>query len=176
MILLELSDFNGFYTLAKSIDSDPILQSYIDRFEESFIKRILGVELGQLFIDDVQGVDSDSASIEPRFQALIDAFIKQDGCGTIYESKGMKDLLAGLVYSEYIVDTQVKHTQSGATLNQSEVSNTASPYEAANFGEQKWNQSLLSIQAIQWWCGTEDITNYSEYNGTYFRPKYSPLL
>lgn len=176
MILLEIGDFKGFHSLAISIDNTPILQSFIDRFEESYIKRILGVELGQKFIDDIRGEDSDSSSIEPRFQAIIDPFIKQDCNRSIMESKGMRDLLAGLIYYEFVFSNQMKHTQSGATLNQSEVSDTATPQEAALFAEQKYNASLPSVYAIQWLCGTENFKDYPEFAGTYFRPKYSPLL
>ncbi|HKZ36478.1 MAG TPA: hypothetical protein VJ184_02430 [Chryseolinea sp.] len=174
MILLTLADFDGFYGLAKSIDNNPLLQEYIDRFEESYIKRILGVELGQLFIDDIKGEDSDSASIESRFQIILDPFQKQDG--SIYESKGMKKILAGLIYSEFVEDNQIFHSQSGATTNRAEVSDVLNPVTAAEFAATKWNSSVISIMAVQWWCETEDTTNYAEYDGTYFRPKYPDLL
>lgn len=178
MILLELSDFNKFYRLAQSDDVDPIIQDYIDRFEEVYIKKMLGVELGQLFILDIQGLDSDSAAIEERFQILLDGFIKQkDNDGdVVWQNIGMKNTLAGLVYYHYVIDTQGKHSQSGYILNKSEVSGTGSPQEAAGFAEEKWNGSLPSIYAIQWWCGCEDSDNYPEYNGVYFRPVYSNLL
>ncbi len=177
MILLELSDFNTYYRLAQSSNTDPVLQSYIDRFEESYIKRILGVELGQKFIDDIQGNDEDSDEIEPRFQAILDPFIKQRcGNGSIYESKGMKAILAGLIYSEYVEDDAIKHAQAGTISNQAEVSNVATPAEAMQFGEEKWNSSVISLHAVQWFCGSEEPDTYPEFAGTYFRPKYGNLL
>lgn len=176
MIILVLSDFNGFYGLAQSIDNDPVLQDYIDRFEESYIKRILGIELGQLFIDDITGVDSDSSAIEDRFQAILDKFIKQNkGCSNM-ESKGMKAVLAGLIYSEFVEDNQIFHSQSGATMNQAEVSDVLSPVTAAEFASTKWNSSVISIRAIQWLCGCKEAKTYPEYDGNYFRPKYPDLL
>lgn len=178
MILLTTDDFNLFQSIAQSPNNVSLLQEYIDRYEEIYIKRILGVDLGELFIDDVQGLDSDSSAIEARFQILIDGFIKQqDNDGdVIWEAKGMKDILASLVFCEYVSSTQVKHSQSGVITNQAEVSDIGSPEDAARFGEQKWNGALSSVEAIQWWCGTEDETTYPEYNGTLFRPRYSPLL
>ena len=176
MILLELSDFNLYNRLAQSEDVDPVIEDYITRFEATFIKRILGVELGELFITDIQGEDSDSAAIEERFQTILDPFTKQDGCNQIYDSKGMKDILAGMVYYEYVIDTQAKHTQSGVVNGDAEVSNILSPINAGRFAEQKWNAIMPSIHAIQWWCGVEDEANYSEYAGTYIRAKYSNLL
>lgn len=176
MILLTTSDFDGFQSIAQSIASTPLLQIYIDRYEEIYIKKILGVTLGQLFIEDVQGLDSDSSAIEARFQALIDPFIKQDSSDRVLESKGMKDILASLIFFEFVSGTQIKHAQAGVINNQAEVSTIGSHEDATRFGEVKWNEALISIESIQWWCGAEDEANYPEYNGIYFRPQYSPLL
>jgi|SRR3990172_7448918 len=168
MILLTTSDFSGYYGIATNQASLPLLQEYIDMFEASYIKRILGIELGELFIAD---------NSPARFQFILDPFIKQDeNCDTIYESKGMKDILAALVFYEYISSTQVKSAQAGVITNQAEVSNIGSPEDACRFGEVKWNGALGSIEAIQWWCGYEDEITYPEYSGVYFRPKYSALL
>jgi len=77
MILLTTTDFEqGELAIAQTNETTALLQTYIDKYEEVYIKRILGVSLGQLFIDDVQGVDSDSSAIESRFQILIDGFIE----------------------------------------------------------------------------------------------------
>lgn len=176
MILLSLSDFTTLFSLAQATASNPTLQAFIDKYEASYIKRILGVELGEKFITDVQGEDADSDEIESRFQILIDGFTKQDSCGHIMENRGMKEILAALVYYHYVTETQAKHTQSGVTLNQAEVSTILSPENATRFGEQKWNGALSSIEAVQWWCDVEDRANYTEYNGTYLRPRYSALL
>lgn len=176
MIILELSDFDGFYGLAQSNNNKKLLQEYIDRFEESFIKRILGVELGQLFIDDITGVDSDSSAIDARFQVILDKFIKQEKGSSNMESKGMKAVLAGLVYSEYVEDNQLLHSQSGVIINQTETSDVVNPVIAAEFAATKWNSSVVSIQAIQWLCGCKEAKTYPEYDGNYFRPKYPDIL
>ena len=176
MILLTTDDFSGFHGIATNPASLPLLQEYIDRFEQSYIMRILGVELGTKFIADIKGEDSDSSALEDRFEVIFNPFIKQDYCRHIMESKGMKDVLAALVFYEFISSTQAKSSQAGVITNQAEVSNIASPENAARFGEVKWNSALSSIEAIQWWCGVKDHANYPEYEGTYFRPKYSPLL
>lgn len=183
MILVTLDDFSGYYSLAQSVNTKPVIQNYIDRLEAQFIKRILGVELGELFIADVQGLDSDSSAIEDRFQVLIDPFSKQVKRGdfggwsnNIYESKGMKSILLGMIYSEYVSNEQVQHSQGGMINSQVETANAATPAEADRIGEVKWNDSLLSIIAIQWYCGCNQRATYPEYDGMYFRPKYSNLL
>jgi hypothetical protein len=178
MIILQTSDFDGFQSISQSISTTPLLQIYIDRYEKIYIKKILGVTLGQLFIEDIQGIDLDSSAIETRFQTILDPFIKQqDNDGdVIYENKGMKDILASLIFHEFVSGTQVKHGQAGVLNNQAEVSTIGSPEDATRFGEVKWNEALESIEAIQWWCGTEDEANYPEYNGITFGHQYSPLL
>ncbi len=174
-ILLTTDDFNVFYSIAQTAEKTALLQEYIDRYEESFIKKILGAELGQHFIDDIRGEDSDSGDIEERFQVLLDPFIKQPR-QEIHESKGMKSILSGLIFYHYIADTQIKHTQSGVVLSDVETAKAVSPENAARLGEQKWNDSVVSIRAIQWWCGHEDRKNYCEFKGTYFKPLYSPFI
>lgn len=167
MIILELADFKNYHFLAHSNENDVVIQSYIDRHEESFIKKILGVELGQLFIDDIQGVDSDSSAIETRFQIILDAFIKQP-LSCIHESKGMRDVLASLVMYEYIMDTVAKHSQSGVVQPQAETSGVYSGAQQSTFAENKFNEAMISIWAIQWWVGVEDHDNYPEYKGITF--------
>ncbi|HKZ36116.1 MAG TPA: hypothetical protein VJ184_00595, partial [Chryseolinea sp.] len=101
MIILTLDDFTGFQILARSIQNDPELQSYIDRYEKKYIHQLLGVTLGDLFIADLtMGVPSD-----PRFVAIFDTFSKQDDC-RIYDSNGIKDILTALVFYHYIFDSQ----------------------------------------------------------------------
>ena len=177
MILLTTTDFEaGELAIAQTNETTALLQTYIDKYEEVYIKRILGVTLGQLFIDDVQGVDSDSSAIESRFQILIDGFIKQDSSDRVLQSRGMKDILMAIVYYFFIGTTQIKHSQSGTITNSAEVSNILDPENALRSAESKWNDRLSDIEATQWWVGAEDEANYPEYNGEIFKPRYSPLL
>ena len=171
MIILTLDDFTGFQILARSIQNDPELQSYIDRYEKKYIHQLLGVTLGDLFIADLtMGVPSD-----PRFVAIFDTFSRQDDC-RIYDSNGIKDILTALVFYHYIFDSQAKHSQSGVTLQIAETSKMASLENAARFGEKKWNEAIDSIEAIAWYCTTFIPADYPEYMGLLFRPKYSAIL
>jgi len=170
MILIQTSDFDNFHSLAQSIANTNELQAYIDRYEEKYIKLILGAVLGELYI-----VDKSNPTQDPIFVVIEDAFIMDEN-SSIRESKGLKDVLLSLIFYHYVFDTQTKHSQSGVTINQSEVSNTNSPENAARFGEQKWNDSLDSIESIQWYVTVFAPDDYPEYNGTQFKPRFSPLL
>lgn len=169
-ILLTLDDFKtGFHFLARSIDVDPIIQDYIDRYEESFIKRILGVDLGQKFIDDINGDDSDSSDMEERFQDLLDPFMEQDRDQRIYESNGFKDILASLVYYQYVADTASKHTLSGVALAQAETAGVFTPENQIEFAERKYNDATRHINAIQWLCVCKSPKVYPEFMGQKFK-------
>ena len=177
MILVQTTDFeSGENQIAQTIQTTPLLQTYIDRYEEIFIKQILGVDLGQLFIDDIQGLDSDSSAIEDRFEVLIDPLIYQTSDGSILSTYGIKDILCKMIFFEYVTANQARHTQSGVTLNQSEVSTTMSPESATRYAEAKWNDAVGQIRTIQYYCSRFKSSDYPEYNGIYIRPKYSALL
>lgn len=174
MIILQLSDFNKKYSIAQSNNTDAALQECIDDFEASSIKKILGVELGTAFIAALAA--DPTPPLPAKYVAIRDAFIEQsNNCKRIYESKGMKDALAAIVYYEYVSNDQAKHTQSGVVTNASEVSNIASPENAERLGEQKYNEALDTIWAIQWKCENDKET-YPDYKGIKFSAKYSSLL
>lgn len=175
MILLTLDDFTGFKFIARNDDDDAILQDYIDRYEAKYIREILGVELGKLFIEDIQGEDSDSAAISDRFQKLLDPFQEQQ-C-KIYESKGMKDALACMIAYDYIARNQGKHSQSGFVANDVETAKVQSFENAAHYAEEKWNDTVIgTICAIQWYCSDFKKEDYPEYMGIVIRVRYAGLM
>jgi hypothetical protein len=170
MILIQLSDFTGQFTLARSIQNDPLLQSYIDKYEPIFIKQILGATLGQEYI-----TDKSQPTQDPIFVVIEDAFIQDDN-SIIKKSDGLKAALLGLIFYKFVFETQTKHSQSGVTINQSQVANNNSPENAARFAEQRWNGALETIEAIQWYVTDFAPDDYPSYNGQTFTPEYSAFL
>lgn len=174
MILVVKSDFIGLFELARTPFTDTTLQAYIDEYEESTICKILGVELGKLFIEALQS----SSTLDPRFEAIKDAFIEQatgQCVKKIYESKGMKQILASVVFYKYVSKSQLKHSQVGVVLNKAETSDVTSVRAAMRFGESKYNQALEWVEAIQHKCKSDKVT-YPEYAGICFDPEYSSIL
>ena len=53
MILLQPSDFKGKYLIPLSNQDTPILNGYIDDYEKTYLYQLLGVELSNLFIDNL---------------------------------------------------------------------------------------------------------------------------
>lgn len=175
MILVTTEDFTGFYLLALADKTRPVLEQFIEDYEKKYILKLLGKELGELLIADIEGEDSDSQAIEDRFQVLINPFTEQSSC-KIYESEGLKKLLVALIYYHYVTETQTEHTQAGVTVPQSENSNILSPEGATRTAEKRWNKALDFIEAIQWYCQDFKPSDYPEYDGLKFYARYSPLL
>lgn len=171
MIILQPTDFKKYYSIAQSPDTTPLLQDFIDRYEKNYIHKVLGVELGDLFIADLLVGVPETA----RFISIFNAFSEQIG-ERIYESKGFKDMLTAFVLYEFISQTQLKHSQSGVVSTQAEVANIQSPENAFRFGEMKFNEALETKDAIQYVCGYSETETFPEFKGVYIRPKYSSLL
>ena len=168
MILLTVDDFTGFFELAQSTANIPLLQSYIDRYERDYIHRLLGVELGELYIADL------TAPSAP-YTTLTNAFYEQDDCDVIWSSLGMKDFLKAAVFYHYVFQEQVQHSQSGVTISLAETSHVVTPENAAAFARRRYNACCVTYptsdkkttaEAIQWKCETDDPDSFPTYNGT----------
>lgn len=265
MLILQTSDFAGYFALARTVYNDSKLQAYIDKYEKLSIYQIFGVELGDLFIEDLptqNGIstntltdtgntwDASSGSYpttggtgtagaivkadaftvsvagtqdgvdylvgdqlyalvntpgqtaanwkkkEKRFTDIYNEFTAQgDGFFTIYygwwnvwypncwyatnpiyHSDGMVSVLTGLVYYNYVSQTQINHTQSGVANKESETGYTTDNFSAHRQGEKRWNDAVDSIAAMQWKMNAQDPDSYTEYQGQIFHAQFSALL
>ncbi len=187
MILLTLDSFKGKYALARTTDTDEVLQSYIDTWEEKYIFDLLGVDLGKLLIAEIQfGGGSGSDGLDSRFEDLLAPFTVQDTTGQfidwgsnqwrIFRSLGMVDFLTAMVYFNYVHETQVQHGQSGVALYMGETARVLSPREAVRLAERKWNTALGTVDAIQYFCKFLHPTIYPEFKGVEIAPQNNSIF
>lgn len=169
-LLVTLNSFTGLNQLARSTATDPKLQEYIDQYEEEYIIRLLGKELGELFIED-----KSNPSQEARFAIIEHPFTEQEN-ECLYISKGMKQMLTDIIFYYYVVETQTGHTQSGVANKQAEAGKVRTPDDAARKAERRFNDCLKTWDAIQWYCKTFARDDYPEYKGQHIGPIYSPIL
>lgn len=176
MILLTLDSFKGKYALARTEDTDLVLQSYIDTWEAKYIYDVLGVDLGKLLIEEIQfGGGSGSDGLDSRFEDILAPFTVQDTTGQfiewdskqwrIFRSLGMVDMLTAFVYFHYVHETQVQHGQSGVALYMGETAQVLKPREAIRLAERKWNAAIGTVDAIQYFCKFLHPTIYPEFKG-----------
>jgi hypothetical protein len=167
--LIAPSDFDGFFALAKSTFKTPVLQDYIDRYHDITIRKLLGKDLGNLFIADIPAFPT------PRLATLNNPFTEQDNT-LIRESRGVKDLLLAVVFYYYHFDQQNQSSQSGVAKRDVEAGIVNSPENAARFAEKKWNDMIETWENIQWYCKTFDPAIYPDFKGEPTTPRWSAVL
>lgn len=183
MILLSVTDFTGFFNIptSNSRETTTLLQTYIDRYEKTYLCNLMGVELAELFIADLANVTQ-----ETRFAVIQDAFYLDDPntTGVMYESKGLVDMLTGVIFYHFVTERSALLTTNGVSVSVTETGEILSPEGAYRFAERKFNQMLATWEAIQWYIedyAPSEYPNdadrlYPEFNGQGMDYKFSPIF
>jgi hypothetical protein len=156
-LLIAKSDFLGKYKIAQNSFTD--VDSYINRYEKEYLVALLGAELYDLFEADVI-----PATKVPATQIYIDIYqpFAVDDNTRILSSKGMKDMVLGFIYFEFVRDDKYKNTVSGNVVGQSE-NNRESGFSEFNLYS-RYNEAIDSYWNIQCYIN-KNLTDYPEYNG-----------
>jgi hypothetical protein len=167
MIIVQISDFTGFWAIATSNKTEDNLQEMIDLQERMYIDKLLGKELADLFVEDLEdGVPQDEI-----FTAIFEPFT--DNCGNY--SRGIKDILKGLIYHDYVSPNQSFHSQSGIGINEVDTTAVQSFENAARNGEIRWNDAIESYEVVQKYI-TDNLSTYPTYDGKKLKVKFSSIL
>ena len=160
LIISASEDFSyGKYTINDSDWTRQSLKEYVKQNEKRFIYELLGVELGDLFIADL------GANKEPQTQRFINIYepLAFNWSHRLIMSKGMKEVIKGLIYSEFVREQNYKNNINGSGRNLYEQGEVIS---ANNAGiAHKYNESVESFWAIQMYIH-ENRTDYPEYKGS----------
>ena len=157
-------DFDGYYDISKDSFTSGDLEVYINDLEPKILRKLLGVELYNLFLADL---DTNNVPQTAIYQAIYNAFdIDYNKC--IISSVGMIDMLKGFVYYEYMRDSQFSSVISGKVKSEHANSKKASFVE---FGlQERYNIAVQNACTIQWFI-KENETDYPTYNGQDFDPQ-----
>ena len=152
-------DYVGEYQIATNKNTSKKLEGYITRYEKYYLYQLLGCELADLYIADLQagGIPQD-----PRFVAIYEEFCEQDECGYMYISRGIKEMLTGLVYFEYVKNNNSIVGSSGNVSKEGENSKEASAWKHDLFN--RHNIAVETATAIQWYI-CDNMTVYPEFKG-----------
>lgn len=156
-LLIAKTDFIDTYALASSI-SDSI-DAYIDEYEEKYLRELLGVSLFTLFKADV----TNSAPVTAKYLTIFNE-INSDECGFLLHSDGMKKMLLGFVWYEYVVGTQITHTSTGVVSDVNEISVNADN----SLTYRQYNRAIDTYRAIQYYIN-KNSADYPEFAGTHKR-------
>lgn len=183
MSLITTDNFTQYFEIPTSVadQTEALLETYIERYENPYIYKLLGVTLGNLFIEDLENVSQDE-----RFSVIQDPIYMDDpfdpNSGRQYHSRGMVNMLTAFVFYHFVTENQAFLTQSGVSINLNETQTVLTPYNATRFAERKFNEALEDYDTIQWYCYTyadtledEDL-QYPEYNGQVIKPRFAGVL
>jgi len=148
MAILQESDFteDPIFNIALTAQAECELETMIADVEQNTLQDLLGCDLYTLFIADL----SVGTPQTPQTQIYIDIFepfcFDHELCGP-QKSKGIIDMLKGLVYFEWHRYNQNKSTSTGIVRGDSENSNLVS---AEAFGMyDKYNRAIETYRSIQ---------------------------
>ena len=183
-ILINTSDFSDRTNYAKFYipfntslcGSEEQLQGYIERYEKKYINQLLGVDLANLFITDLV----DQVPQQDIYLAIynpIEKDLTNDENSQVYysslcncsnkqiETNGMKSLLMGLIFFQYMRDQPYSRENTGVRRKAGEISVNSSFYQWGIADH--YNESVKDYQETQYYILLEQSENntYQEFNG-----------
>lgn len=160
--IIQATDFTpGKFELNVEKSTLTELEKYIERYEEQYLIDLLGVELFKLFKASIT-----NAFTPPPAGIYLDIFnpIQADDGSEVRISRGIKDMLLGFIWFEFVRNQKYEHTKAGVVKNKVENSTEASWPESDIYG--RYNESIASYETIQWYIvKNKTATVYEKYNG-----------
>lgn len=157
-MIISISDFGpGKFELHTGMYDQAKIQDYIDLYEKPYLIKLLGAELFDEFEADF--IAGGGVPTEARFQKILDPF-HEDYNWQVVISEGMKEMLLGLIYFEYVKDLMNQMTINGPVKPQGENSKDISTLNAMYYT--RFNRSVRTYRAIQqyiYWIKSEDYDN-----------------
>ena len=154
MAVTYASFINKFATTQNEFDQAK-LTDYIARYETITLIELLGKELYDLYVTGIAGGD-------PIYEQLRDAFTVQLDGGEILDSRGVDDIILGVVYFYYHRDNYTQQSINGGVKNKGENSDNVSVF-VSNI-QARWDEAIVSYQAIQGYICENDSV-YPTYLG-----------
>lgn len=156
--IVELADFVGSFELQEDQFTADTFDPIRDEYERQFVYKVLGAELGKLFLADFDA--NTPTTLDPRFQAIYDAFI-EDYNFCIVESKGIKEMTKSVVWFFFARDNNITISLGGNKSHKSENSDPSA--DGLNLAK-NYNKAIRTGHAIQWYI-CQNSSTYPEYNG-----------
>lgn len=141
-LFVTISDFTGKFALSTGMYANTNIQSYIDRYEDIYLSELLGIKLYNQFIADL---NISNVPVTAKFTKIFNPF-KEEMDIRLIISKGMKDMLLGFIYFEYMKDSVTQTTPIGVVKQATENSTPISAHTPIYL---RYNESVKTYRAIQ---------------------------
>jgi hypothetical protein len=138
-------DFVGKFEISQGMYDIANIDAYIQKYELRYLTELLGVDLfNAYYLDAIQS--SPPVPTDPLFYFIYNPFSWQNGAQywEILYSYGIKEMLLGFIYFEYMKDSITMNTLAGSVAQKSENSTGAI---TTIYG--KYNDAVKTYQAIQ---------------------------
>ena len=149
-MITKISDYIGYFALAKNQHTDDSLQAYIDRFEEQALRMLFQCEYDNFIADLVDGVPQSAKWLD-----VYNKFYECGYCGINYESKGLLDLIKSFVFYNYSIESNVTNTILGTVKQRGAASEVVGNQFTRNY--RVYNQFVYSFNAIMWKMKDSDV-------------------
>jgi len=140
-LFVTISDFTSKFALSTGMYANTNIQSYIDRYEDIYLTELLGIKLYNQFIADLTA----GVPMTAKYTKIFNSF-KEEMDIRLIISRGMKDMLLGFIYFEYMKDSITQTTPIGVVKQSSENSNPISAHTPIYL---RYNESVKTYRAIQ---------------------------
>ena len=169
MFLLPSDFTKGFYKIASDCYTEDDLQEYINKYEKCYLIDLLGCDLYNLFVADLDVPTAPPTPVPqtPRFIEIYNEFCVDDpnACDEVWKSEGMIEMLKGFVYFHYVRDYKFKTTTTGTIVNNNEVSREAQSMELINGLSERFNAAQSTYWSIRRYIIDKGDVIYPEFNG-----------
>ena len=155
MAIITVDNFVNKYELTLTDFNTTQLTSYIDRYETIALVELFGVELYDLWVIGIGASD-------PIYTFLRDSFTVQLSNGVILNSRGVIDMLTGIVYFYYSRDIMAQQSSNGVVEKKGENSENVSGY-FANI-QSRWDEAIETYNAIQYYV-SDNLDVYPTFEG-----------
>jgi len=156
--IVQTTDFIGKYAISQINFNTSDLQAFIDKYESIYVYVLLGVELGGVLLAYIAA----STFLPPvtAKYATIFNILSQDE--PLVRSNGIKEMLLGFVYFEFVRTQTVQNTLVGNVLNQNEVSVNVDFANTVVY--LNYNEAIRTYRGIQCYV-LDNLSTYPEFKG-----------
>ena len=152
-MILSIQDFTGKYQVSTGMFDQAKLQDYINRYEPRYLKELFGITLYNDFQSDLLN----NVPQSPNFLVLFNPLSEDLGYNFYYfngiyegvnqlDSEGIKEMLKGFIYFEYVKDLSNQITPIGLVKPDNENSTVANTLFSMMYT--RYNEAIRSYNSI----------------------------
>lgn len=153
-MILSIQDFTGKYQVSTGMYDQAKLQDYINRYEPRYLKELFGITFYNEFKSDLLN----NVPQSPNFLVLFNPLSEDLGYNFYYfngiyegvnqlDSEGIKEMLKGFIYFEYVKDLSNQITPIGLVKPDNENSTVANTLFSMMYT--RYNEAIRSYNSIR---------------------------